>query len=246
MSYEIDLSGQVAIITGAAKGIGKAAAEILTQAGAQVVIDDIIDPTKAKPIQDEIGKAGLRPYYIQKDISKEENCRDLAAEVLDEFGRIDILVNNAGVVADWDKSFDIHVKAVHYCAESVKDHMAKRGSGRIINVTSTCVFSGGTGIPQYVATKAGAYSLTRYQAKTYAPLGILVNAVMPSVIMSEMIMTRYASTEEMEAHYIPLMPVGRIGYPEDVARVILFLCSELSSFICGEIIVADGGRLAVG
>jgi len=246
MSYEIDLSGQVAIITGAAKGIGKAATEILTQAGAQVVIDDIIDPENAKPIQDEIGKLGLRPHYIQKDISKEENCRDLAAETLDKFSRIDILVNNAGVVANWEKSFDIHVKAVHFCAEAVKDHMAKRGSGRIINITSTCVFSGGTGIPQYVATKAGAYSLTRYQAKTYAPLGILVNAVMPSVIMSEMIMTRYASTEEMEAHYIPLMPVGRIGYPEDVAKVILFLCSELSSFVCGEIIVADGGRLAVG
>lgn len=246
MSYEIDLSGQVILITGAAKGIGKAAAEILTQAGAQVVIDDIIDPENAKPIQGEIGKLGLRPYYIQKDISKEENCQALAAEVLNEFGRIDILVNNAGVVADWDKSFEIHVKAVHYCSEAVKDHMAKRGSGRIINITSTCVFSGGTGIPQYVATKAGAYSLTRYQAKTYAPLGILVNAVMPSVIMSEMIMTRYASTEEMEAHYIPLMPIGRIGYPEDVAKVILFLCSELSSFVCGEIIVADGGRLAVG
>ena len=246
MSYEIDLSGQVAIITGAAKGIGKAAAEILTQAGAQVVIDDIIDPKKAQPILEEIGKLGLRPYYIQKDISKEENCRELAAEVLDKFSRIDILVNNAGVVADWDKSFDIHVKAVHYCSEAVKDHMAKRGSGRIINITSTCVFSGGTGIPQYVATKAGAYSLTRYQAKTYAPLEILVNAVMPSVIMSEMIMTRYTSTEEMEAHYIPQMPVGRIGYPEDVANVILFLCSELSSFVCGEIIVADGGRLAVG
>ena len=246
MSYEINLCGQVAIITGAAKGIGKAATEILTQAGAQVVIDDIIDPENAKPIQDEIGKLGLRPHYIQKDISKEENCRDLAAETLDKFSRIDILVNNAGVVANWEKSFDIHVKAVHFCAEAVKDHMAKRGSGRIINVTSTCVFSGGTGIPQYVATKAGAYSLTRYQAKTYAPLGILVNAVMPSVIMSEMIMTRYESTEEMEAHYIPLMPVGRIGYPEDVAKVILFLCSELSSFVCGEIIVADGGRLAVG
>ena len=246
MSYAIDLGGQVAIITGAAKGIGRAAAEILTQAGAQVVIDDIIDPEKAKPILDEIGKLGLRPYYIQKDISKEENCHEMAAEVLKEFGQIDILVNNAGVVADWDKSFDIHVKAVHFCAEAVKDHMAKRGNGRIINITSTCVFSGGTGIPQYVATKAGAYSLTRYQAKTYAPLGILVNAVMPSVIMSEMIMTRYTSAEEMEAHYIPQMPVGRIGYPEDVAGVILFLCSELSSFVCGEIIVADGGRLAVG
>jgi NAD(P)-dependent dehydrogenase (short-subunit alcohol dehydrogenase family) len=124
--------------------------------------------------------------------------------------------------------------------------MAERGDGRIVNITSTCVQTGGTGIPQYVATKAGAYSLTRYLAKTYAPLGIIVNAVMPAVIMSEMIMTRYSSEEEMMAHYIPQMPVRRIGYPEDIANVVLFLCSELSSFICGEIIVADGGRMHVG
>ncbi|MDK2982317.1 MAG: 3-oxoacyl-[acyl-carrier protein] reductase [Chloroflexota bacterium] len=246
MSFEIDLSGQVAIITGGAKGIGRATAELLTQAGAQVVIDDIAAPEQVEPILDEIGQHGLRPYYIRQDISKEENCREMVAETLSAFGQVNILVNNAGVVADWDKSFDIHVKAVHYCAEAVKEPMAKLGKGRIINITSTCVFSGGTGIPQYVATKAGAYSLTRYQAKTYAPLGILVNAVMPSVIMSEMIMTRYASEAEMEAHYVPQMPVGRIGYPEDVAKVILFLSSELSGFVCGEIIVADGGRLAVG
>ena len=124
--------------------------------------------------------------------------------------------------------------------------MAARGSGRIVNITSTCVLTGGTGIPQYVATKAGAYSLTRYLAKTYAPEGILVNAVMPAVIMSDMIMTRYESEQEMIEHYIPQMPVRRIGYPEDVAGVVLFLCSNLSSFVCGEVIVADGGRMYVG
>jgi NAD(P)-dependent dehydrogenase (short-subunit alcohol dehydrogenase family) len=246
MAYTIDLKGKVAIITGAAKGIGKATARLLTEAGAQVIIDDVMDAKEVAPVLDEISTVGLRPHYICKDISKEENCRELVQESLDQFNRVDILVNNAGVVADWDKSYAIHVKGLHFCSEAVKDHMAERGNGRIINITSTCVFTGGTGIPQYVATKAGAYSLTRYQAKTYAPLGILVNAVMPSVIMSEMIMTRYASVEEMEAHYIPQMPVLRIGYPEDVARVVLFLCSELSSFICGEIIVADGGRMAVG
>ena len=171
MSYAIDLSGQVAIITGAAKGIGRATAEILTQAGAQVVIDDIIDPEKANPILDEIGKLGLRPYYIQKDISKEENCHEMAAEVLKEFGQIHILVNNAGVVADWDKSFDIHVKAVHFCAEAVKDHMAKRGNGRIINITSTCVFSGGTGIPQYVAHKSRGLLPDPLPGQDICPIG---------------------------------------------------------------------------
>jgi NAD(P)-dependent dehydrogenase (short-subunit alcohol dehydrogenase family) len=135
---------------------------------------------------------------------------------------------------------------VYYCSEAVKAHMAERGSGRIVNLTSTCVFSGGTGIPQYVATKGGTYALTRYLARTYAPLGILVNGVMPAVVMSDMIMTRYKTKEEMIEHYKPIMPIRRIGYPEDIAGVVLFLCSELSSFLCGEIIVADGGRMNVG
>lgn len=246
MSYSIDFEGKVAIITGAAKGIGKATAKLLAKAGAQVVIDDIAPMDAAAATLDEIEKVGLRPFYIQKDISREENCQELVQETLAKFKRVDFLVNNAGVVADWDKSYAIHVKGLHYCSEAVKDHMAERGDGRIVNITSTCVQTGGTGIPQYVATKAGAYSLTRYLAKTYAPLGIIVNAVMPAVVMSEMIMTRYANEEEMMAHYIPQMPVRRIGYPEDIANVILFLCSELSSFICGEIIVADGGRMHVG
>lgn len=246
MSYSIDLAGKAALITGAAKGIGKATAKLLAKAGAQVVIDDIIPYDEAKPVLEEIGEVGLRPFYIRKDISKQENCQELIKESLEKCGRIDFLINNAGVVSDWDKSYAIHVKGLHFCSEAVVEHMAERGSGRIVNITSTCVLTGGTGIPQYVATKAGAYSLTRYLAKTYAPQGILVNAVMPAVIMSDMIMTRYDSEEEMIAHYIPQMPVRRIGYPEDIANIVLFLCSELSSFICGEIIVADGGRMHVG
>lgn len=246
MPYSIDLTGKTALITGAAKGIGKATAKLLASAGAKVVIDDIITKEEAAPVLTEISEVGPEPIYLQKDISTEANCRDLVKECLDKCGRIDFLVNNAGVVSDWDKSYAIHVKGLHFCSEAVKDHMAERGSGRIVNITSTCVLTGGTGIPQYVATKAGAYSLTRYLAKTYAPLGILVNAVMPAVIMSDMIMTRYESEEEMIAHYTPQMPVRRIGYPKDIANIVLFLCSELSSFICGEIIVADGGRMHVG
>jgi NAD(P)-dependent dehydrogenase (short-subunit alcohol dehydrogenase family) len=246
MTYTIDLNGKVAIITGAAKGIGLATAKFLAEAGAQVVVDDIVDESVIGPSLVEIEKSGPKPFYIQKDISIEKNTREMAQMTLDKFGRIDFLVNNAGVVADWDKSYDIHVKGLFYCSEAVKDHMFSRGEGRIINITSTCVLTGGTGIPQYVATKAGAYSLTRYMAKTYAPQGILVNAVMPSVIMSDMIMTRYKSEEEMINHYVPQMPIRRIGYPIDVAKVVLFLCSDLSSFINGEIIVADGGRMYVG
>jgi NAD(P)-dependent dehydrogenase (short-subunit alcohol dehydrogenase family) len=246
MSYTIDLSGKVAIVTGAAKGIGEATAAILAQAGAQVVIDDLAPEEALQPVLDRIGQSGLRPCYIRRDISKEEHAQALVQETLDRFSRIDILINNAGVVAGWETSFDVHVMGVYYCSEAVRPHMAARGSGRIVNLTSTCAFSGGTGIPQYVATKGGAFSLTRYLARTYAPLGILVNGVMPAVVMSDMIMTRYETKQEMIDHYTPIMPIRRIGYPEDIAGVVLFLCSELSGYLCGEVIVADGGRMHVG
>ena len=246
MPYAIDLSGKVAIVTGAAKGIGAATARYLAQAGAQVVIDDLVPEEAVKPLLDDIHRVGLRPIYLREDISISECAQSLVRQTVDRFSRVDILINNAGVVADWDKSFDVHVKGVFYCSEAVKEYMAAQGSGRIVNLTSTCAYSGGTGIPQYVATKGGVFSLTRYLARTYAPLGILVNGVMPAVIMSDMIMTRYKSQEEMIQHYVPRMPIRRIGYPEDIAGIVLFLCSELSSFLCGEVIVADGGRMNVG
>ena len=246
MTYEINLHGQVAIITGAAKGIGEASARYLAQAGAQVVIVDLAPPDDLIEVLDRIEKIGPRPDYLRFDITDKSNVDALVQHTLSKFGRVDILVNNAGVVADWDKSYAVHVKGVHYCSEAVIGPMAERGEGRIINLTSTCVFSGGTGIPEYVATKGGTFALTRYQAKTYAKLGILVNGVMPAVIMSDMIMTRYETEEEMINHYTSIMPVKRIGYPEDVAGVVLFLCSDLARFVCGEVIVVDGGRMNVG
>lgn len=246
MTYEIDLHGQVAIITGAAKGIGEASARYLAQAGAQVVIVDLAPPDNVKEVLARIEKLGPRPDYLRLDISDKSNVDTLVQHTMSKYGRVDILVNNAGVVADWDKSFAVHVKGVHYCSEAVIGPMAERGEGRIINLTSTCVFSGGTGIPEYVATKGGTFALTRYQAKTYAKLGILVNGVMPAVIMSDMIMTRYETEEEMINHYTSIMPVKRIGYPEDIAGVVLFLCSDLARFVCGEVIVVDGGRMNVG
>lgn len=246
MSYSIDLSGQVAVVTGGAKGIGKAIARSLTRAGAQVVIDDIVSETKIESVLEEIEKLGPRPHYIRADISDKEEAQRLMDETYQKYSDLNILINNAGVVADWDKSYAVHVKGLYYCSEAAKDYMKKQNKGRIVNITSTCVHSGGTGIPEYVASKAGAYSLTRYLARTYASMGILVNGVMPAVIMSDMIMTRYESKEEMIQHYEPIMPIGRIGYPEDVAGIVLFLCSELSSFLCGQIIVADGGRMHVG
>lgn len=246
MAYLIDLAGKVAIVTGAAKGIGLAIAQILAQAGAQVVMDDLQPRDAVQPLLDEIAQTGPMPLYLNKDITDPAQAEAMVQETLAQFGRVDIMVNNAGVVADWDKSYAVHVKGIYNCSEAVRPHMAERGSGKIVNLSSTCAFSGSTGIPQYVATKGGTFSLTRYLARTYAPQGILVNGVMPAVIMSDMLMTRYKDEEEMLNHYIPIMPIKRIGYPIDIARIVLFLSSELSDYLCGEVLIADGGRMHVG
>ena len=245
MAYIIDLAGQVAVITGGSKGIGAAIAEVLAKAGAQVVIDDILNINDAKQTLESIEKVGPKPLYLQYDISSKKKAFQMANDVVNSFGKIDILINNAGVVANWDTSWNVHVKGAYYCAEAVKPHMTQEG-GRIINIISASIFTGGTGIPEYVASKGGVYALTLYLARHYAPLGILVNGIAPAVIKSDMLMTRYKDEQELNEHYIPQIPIRRIGYPIDVARVALFLASELSSFICGEIIIVDGGRMKVG
>ncbi|MEA4811036.1 MAG: SDR family oxidoreductase [Anaerolineaceae bacterium] len=246
MAYSINLSGKVALITGGAKGIGLATAKILAKAGAQVVIDDLISREKIEQELLCIERIGLKPDYFSEDISNENQVKDLVDKIAKKYNRIDFLINNAGVVSDWDISYAVHVKGIYYCSEAVRPIMNILGKGKIVNLSSTCVFTGSTGIPQYVATKGGTFALTHYLARTYAPFGILVNGIMPAVIMSDMIMTRYASEREMQEHYIPLMPIKRIGYPEDIAKIVLFLCSDLSDYICGEVIVADGGRMRIG
>jgi len=245
MSYNIDLSGKVAVITGAGKGIGAAIAAVLCEAGAQVVINDILEIEQVSNMLDDISKKGNPPLYLKYDISTEDEAKLLIGDTVKKHGRVDILVNNAGVVADWDKSWSVHVKGAFYCSEAAKTYLSD-SKGRIIIITSASVFTGGTGIPQYVASKGGSFALTRFLAKNYAPLGIRVNGIAPAVIMSAMLMTRYKSEEELIEHYAPRMPIGRIGYPLDIAKVALFLGSDLSDMLCGEIIVADGGRMHIG
>ncbi|MGE5483601.1 MAG: SDR family NAD(P)-dependent oxidoreductase [Ignavibacteriales bacterium] len=243
MSYEIDMTGQVAIVTGGGRGIGAATAGVLAQAGAQVVVADLAGAGMATEVPDRTGRDSLQPLCLQEDVSSEDGARRVVERAVKEFGRVDVLVNNAGVVADWDRSWAVHVKASFYCSEAAKKVMAQNAYGRIVLISSTAAFTGSTGIPEYVSSKGGAVALTRYLARQYAPLGILVNAIAPAVIKSDMLMARYHDEQEMLRHYIPQMPIGRIGYPIDIARVVLFLCSELSSYVCGQIIVADGGRM---
>lgn len=245
MGYLVDLEGQVALVTGAGQGIGAAIAKKLTEAGAQVVINDVCDAERVEETLRDCETVGKRPMYCRCDISNEAQVQQMIDQVVARFGRLDILVNNAGIVADWDKSYEVNTKAMYYCSEAAKPHLEKVG-GRIVILTSASVFSGGTGYPQYNVTKAGCYALTLFLARNYAKLGIRVNGIAPAVIMSKMLVTRFGSEEAIYEHYKNIMPLGRIGYPDDIANITLFLSCELSRYMTGEVLIADGGRMHVG
>lgn len=245
MGYVVDLENQVALVTGAGQGIGAAIAEKLTEAGAQVIINDVCDAEIIQETLDICERKGKRPLYVKCDISDEKQVYHMMDQVAEKFGRIDILVNNAGIVADWDKSYEVNTKAMFYCCEAAKPYLEKT-EGRIVILTSASVFSGGTGYPQYNVTKAGCYALTLFLARNYAKQGIRVNGIAPAVIMSKMMVTRFGSEEAVYEHYKNIMPLGRIGYPEDIANIALFLSCELSRYMTGEVLIADGGRMHVG
>lgn len=241
--YYLDLSGKVAVVTGGGRGFGAAIVEKLTACGAQVVIIDILN---RKDIETNTKKAielGLKPYYISCDISSKENCENAVQEVIDQFQRVDILVNNASIAnGEWDKFFKINILAQYYLQMAVQEDMKKRGWGKIVNITTSGTFSGGGTNVKYNATKGAADSMTRFQAKQFAKDGINVNAVAPGPVLTQ-IMREYHGEDEFAEHYMPQMPLKRLLIEEDIAKVVLFLCSELSDALCGETILADGGRV---
>ena len=149
MSYQIDMEGKVAVVTGAAQGIGAAIAQKYVEAGAQTVILDVCDETQIQGFLDELAQLGKRPAYWHCDVSDEERVKEVFQTIAEQYGRIDILVNNAGVVANWDVSYAINAKGTYYCSEAAKPYLEKT-QGNIVILTSASVFSGGTGIPQYV------------------------------------------------------------------------------------------------
>jgi len=243
MAYTIDLAGQVAIVTGGAKGIGQATCRLLAEAGADIVLNDIRSADEVSQTLHYIETLGRRAVYARADVSIPADVERMTQIALDAFGHIDILVNNAGINADWDRTLDVNAKGLYLCAMAVLPYMVKQRRGCIVNISSTAALSGSTGCPAYVASKGASMSLTRYLAREYAPQGIRVNGIMPAVIKTDMLLARYGTEEALLAHYVPRIPIRRVGEPEDIARIVLFLCSDLSSYISGELIVADGGRL---
>ncbi|MDM8099226.1 3-oxoacyl-[acyl-carrier-protein] reductase [Oceanobacillus oncorhynchi] len=246
----IMLQGQTAVVTGASRGIGRAIALELAKNGANVIVNYSGSEAKAEEVVGEIQELGVKAVKVQANISEEESVKQLMKQAVEEFGSIDILVNNAGITKDnllmrmkedeFDQVIQTNLKGTFLCTKAVTRQMMKQKSGRIINVASIVGVSGNPGQANYVAAKAGVIGLTKTTAKELASRNILVNAVAPGFISTDM--TDLLSEEQQES-LLQLVPLARLGKPEDVARVVRFLASEDANYITGQTIHIDGGMV---
>lgn len=241
------LENKVAIITGAAGGIGKAGAELFSAEGATVIIWDL-NVEKAKEAVDEITSKGGKASFMKVNTANFEEVENGVKEVISKFSKIDILVNNAGITRDstllkmtreqWDQVIDVNLTGVFNCTKCVIPNMLANKSGRIINTSSVVALYGNFGQTNYVATKAGLIGMTKTWARELGRKGINVNAVAPGFIATEMVMKMPENVlDSMKAK----VPLQRLGAPEEIAKAYLFLASDDSTYVNGTVISVDGG-----
>jgi len=243
----LKLKGKVALVTGAAQGIGKAVALLLAQSGADVVVSDI-NLEKAEETAREIESTGVRAMAVKVDVANLGDVERTVAAILEEFGRIDILVNNAGITRDklilrmseedWDLVLDVNLKGTFNCTKAVVKHMAKQRSGKIVSIASVVGEMGNAGQVNYSASKAGVIGLTKTLAREFAQRGINVNAIAPGYIETPM---TEVLPEKVKEELKRLIPMERLGKPEDVAQAVLFLVSDESNYITGHVLKVNGG-----
>lgn len=243
----MELEGKVALVTGAAQGIGKAIAHLLARNGADVVVSDI-NLEKARETSDEIQKMGRRSLPMKVNVADLTDVERMVEAILGHFGRIDILVNNAGITRDrlilrmteedWDAVLDVNLKGTFNCTKAVIRHMAKQRSGKIVSIASVSGEMGNPGQANYAASKAGVIGFTKTIAREFAARGINVNAIAPGFIQTAM---TDAIPEKSKEMLIQMIPMERLGQPEDVAEAVLFLVSERSSYITGQVLNVNGG-----
>ena len=251
MSNSFDLNGKVAIVTGASSGIGRAAAEALAANGARVAINFHRNQAGAEAARTEIVSGGSSAIVVQADVTRASEVQSLVEQTVAEFGPIDILVNNAGSLVErlkilelteerWDEVIDLNLKSAFLCCRAVAGSMMERQTGAIINVSSIAGRNGGAlGSIHYSAAKGGLITFTKGLAKELAPFGVRVNAVSPGVIDTPY--HEQFSSPEMMKTYAGMIPLGRIGTPAEVGKVICFLASDAASYLAGETIEINGG-----
>jgi NAD(P)-dependent dehydrogenase (short-subunit alcohol dehydrogenase family) len=252
----ISLEGKVAIITGAASGIGRAAARLLAEVGASVALIDI-NESDGKDAAKKINAAGGKAKFYHCNVISDVDCRNVIEDIHSEFGSIDILFNNAGVIqrkridelkeAEWDLVVDVSLKAIFLLTRYAIPIMIKAGRGSIINTGSGWGLKGGPKAAAYCAAKGGVVNLTRAMAIDYGRQGIRVNCVCPGDIDTPLLRGEAKELGIDEGDFMKEAsdrPINRVGTPEDVAKVVLFLAGDLSAWVTGSTIVVDGGGLA--
>ena len=245
------LKGKVAIITGAARGLGRAYALRLAKEGAKVVVADILD---GKETVDAVGAQGGEALYIKTDVTSEESTQEMARKTIERFGRIDILVNNAALFADlvkkpfweipaaeWDKVMAVNLKGPFLCSKAVYPQMKKQGKGKIINVASGAFYKGLPHFLHYVVSKGGNVAITRSMAREVGDAGINVNTIAPGYTETEFLKKNPQDPPEVIRMASAMRCIRRPETPEDLTGAVVFLSSDDSDFITGQTIIVDGG-----
>jgi len=253
--YNIDLSGKTAVVTGGAQGIGKACAVKLAEAGiAGLTVVDLKVDGPGEETKKELEALGAKVILFAGDVSKPETAQLALKQTFDAFGSVDIIVNNAGIAhlgdifttddETWDRTMAVNLKSVFLFMKYGAMIMKEQKHGVIVNMASIAGITGGNTAPDYGASKGGVIALTKFGAKTLSQYGIRVNAVAPGTIETEMVARgRALLTPEQNEKRMATIPMGRLGTPEEVAQAVLFLASDLSSYVCGDVLTVTGARM---
>lgn len=242
------LAGKVAIVTGAAHGIGRGIAEAFALEGADVAIADVATAEQTQPVLDAIRQSGREALFVRTDVADEQQVRAMVDSVLETFGHVDILVNNAGIftqslvealsIEDWDRVLNVNLRGTFLCTRYVLPHLLEQGGGRVINIASQLGYLGGREVAHYSASKGGVIAFTKALAREVSTRNVLVNAIAPGPIVTDLLRSE---TEEWKAAKLAELPIGRFGEVSEVAPTAVFLASDDASYYVGQTLGPNGG-----